>query len=168
MTSTISARNHCYQEAANLYLKLLTYYQSRLGQISPTMAWLRAYLPENIVAAGVDNASLHIPFLEVYNDLQSDLSMVSYNLALLYQDTHQLDQAKVFAERAYELNVAIGPERIQYEQLQQLADIVEGRGDNAQARRYRQMSFRYRSADTLYPSDPQYNDFAKPDGDRCG
>ncbi|ECO0045314.1 hypothetical protein ABN51_24540, partial [Salmonella enterica subsp. enterica serovar Infantis] len=104
------------------------------------MAWLRAYLPENIVAAGVDNASLHIPFLEVYNDLQSDLSMVSYNLALLYQDTHQLDQAKVFAERAYELNVAIGPERIQYEQLQQLADIAEGRGDNAQARRYRQMS----------------------------
>ncbi|EDW6544906.1 hypothetical protein YI89_003203 [Salmonella enterica subsp. enterica] len=162
------AHNHCYQEAANLYLKLLTYYQSRLGQISPTMAWLRAYLPENIVAAGVDNASLHIPFLEVYNDLQSDLSMVSYNLALLYQDTHQLDQAKVFAERAYKLNVAIGPERIQYEQLQQLADIAEGRGDNAQARRYRQMSFRYRSADTLYPSDPQYNDVANPGGDRCG
>lgn len=162
------ARNHCYQEAANLYLKLLAYYQSRLGKIAPTMAWLRAYLPENIVAASVDNASLHIPFLEAYKDLQSDLSTVSYNLALFYQDNHQLDQAKVFAERAYELNVAIGPERIQYEQLQQLADIAEGRGDNVQARRYRQMSFRYRTADTIYPGDPQYNDAAEPGGDRCG
>lgn len=162
------ARNHCYQEAANLYLKLLAYYQSRLGQIAPTMAWLRAYLPENIAAASVDNASLHIPFLEAYKDLQSDLSTVSYNLALFYQNNHQLDQAKVFAERAYELNVAIGPERIQYEQLQQLADIAEGRGDNVQARRYRQMSFRYRTANTLYPGEPQYNDAAEPGGDRCG
>lgn len=162
------ARNHCYQEAANLYLKLLAYYQSRLGKIAPTMAWLRAYLPENIVAASVDNASLHIPFLEAYKDLQSDLSTVSYNLALFYQDNHQLDQAKVFAERAYELNVAIGPERIQYEQLQQLADIAEGRGDNVQARRYRQMSFRYRTANTLYPGDPLYNNAAEPGGDRCG
>ncbi|EDW2794992.1 hypothetical protein H3N91_003129 [Salmonella enterica] len=162
------ARNHCYQEAANLYLKLLAYYQSRLGQIAPTMAWLRAYLPENIAAASVDNASLHIPFLEAYKDLQSDLSTVAYNLALLYQDNHQLDQAKVFAERAYELNVAIGPERIQYKQLQQLADIAEGRGDNVQARRYRQMSFRYRTANTLYPGEPQYNDAAEPGGDRCG
>lgn len=124
------------------------------------MAWLRAYLPENIVAAGVDNASLHIPFLEVYNDLQSDLSMVSYNWRF-YIKILTSDQAKVFAERAYELNVAIGPERIQYEQLQQLADIAEGRGDNAQARRYRQMSFRYRMAHSIYPGDPQYNDFAK-------
>ncbi|EAO6765096.1 hypothetical protein K6P75_003149 [Salmonella enterica] len=162
------ARNHCYQEAANLYLKLLAYYQSRLGKIAPTMAWLRAYLPENIVAASVDNASLHIPFLEAYKDLQSDLSTVSYNLALFYQDNHQLDQAKVFAERAYELNIAIGPERIQYEQLQQLADIAEGRGDNVQARRYRQMSFRYRTANTLYPGDPLYNNAAEPGGDHCG
>ncbi|ECC9151272.1 hypothetical protein DSN25_06465 [Salmonella enterica subsp. salamae] len=162
------ARNHCYQEAANLYLKQLAYYQSRLGKIAPTMAWLRAYLPENIVAASVDNASLHIPFLEAYKDLQSDLSTVSYNLALFYQDNHQLDQAKVFAERAYELNIAIGPERIQYEQLQQLADIAEGRGDNVQARRYRQMSFRYRTANTLYPGDPLYNNAAEPGGDRCG
>ncbi|EDX9486000.1 hypothetical protein GQP67_003300 [Salmonella enterica] len=162
------ALNHCYQEAANLFLKLLAYYQCRLGQIAPTMTWLRAYLPENIAAASVDNASLHIPFLEAYKDLQSDLSMVSYNLALLYQDIHQLDQAKVFAERAYELNVAIGPERIQYKQLQQLADIAEGRGDNAQARRYRQMSFRYRMAHSLYPGDPQYNDAAEPVDHRCG
>ncbi|EBE1550605.1 hypothetical protein DD025_22270 [Salmonella enterica subsp. enterica] len=132
------------------------------------MAWLRAYLPENIVAASVDNASLHIPFLEAYKDLQSDLSTVSYNLALFYQDNHQLDQAKVFAERAYELNIAIGPERIQYEQLQQLADIAEGRGDNVQARRYRQMSFRYRTANTLYPGDPLYNNAAEPGGDHCG
>lgn len=162
------ARNHCYQEAANLYLKLRAYYQSRLGKIAPPMAWLRAYLPENMVAASVDNAFLHIPFLEAYKDPQSDLSTVSYNLALFYQNNHQLDQAKVFAERAYELNVAIGPERIQYEQLQQLADIAEGRGDNVQARRYRQMSFRYRTANTLYPGDPQYNDAAEPGGDRCG
>lgn len=162
------ARYHRYREAANLYLKLLAYYQSRVVQIASMMAWLRTYLPENIIAASVDNASLHIPFLKAYKDLQSDLSTVSYNLALFYQNNHQLDQAKVFAERAYELTVANDPERIQYEQLQQLADIAEGRGDNVLARRYRQMSFRHRMAHSLYPGDPQYNDFAKPGGDRCG
>lgn len=161
------ARNHRYQEAADLYFKLIAYYQSRLEQMAPTIARLRTYLPENIVAANVDSASPHISSLDEYKELQSFLSSILYNLALSYQDNHQLDQAKVFAERAYELTVAIGPKWIQYEQLQQLADIVEGRGDNLQARRYRQMSFRYRSANALYPGDPQYSDVIKPIGDRC-
>ncbi|EAZ4876719.1 hypothetical protein CBX33_12010 [Salmonella enterica] len=129
------------------------------------MSQLRFYLPENI---DLDSTSPYLPLLAEYKRRQSDVSMVLYGISLLYHDNQQLEQAKNFAERAYELNVAIGPERIQYEQLQQLADIAEGRGDNVQARRYRQMSFRYRTANTLYPGDPQYNDFAKPGDDRCG
>ncbi|EKT7566021.1 hypothetical protein A8N28_000857 [Salmonella enterica] len=159
------AHGHHYKEAKDLYLKLIAYYQSRLTPMATIISQLRFYLPENI---DLDSTSPYLPLLAEYKRRQSDVSMVLYGISLLYQDNQQLEKAKNFAERAYELNVAIGPERIQYEQLQQLADIAEGRGDNVQARRYRQMSFRYRTANTLYPGDPQYNDFAKPGGDRCG
>ncbi len=41
---------------------------------------------------------------------------------------------------------------MQYERLQQLANIAEGLGDiNVLARRYRQMSFRHRMAHSIYP-----------------
>ncbi|MCQ6977478.1 hypothetical protein NPY90_22455, partial [Salmonella enterica] len=79
-----------------------------------------------------------------------------------------VQQAKDFAERAFTLDAVAYPAKMQYERLQQLANIAEGLGDNAQARRYRQMSFRHRMAHSIYPGDPQYNDFAKPGGDRCG
>ncbi|EDN4179997.1 hypothetical protein QF11_001783 [Salmonella enterica subsp. salamae] len=161
----VYAHGHHYKEAKDLYLKLIAYYQSRLTPMATIISQLRFYLPENI---DLDSTSPYLPLLAEYKRRQSDVSMVLYGISLLYHDNQQLEQVRNFAERAYELNVAIGPERIQYKQLQQLADIAEGRGDNVQARRYRQMSFRYRTANTLYPGDPQYNDFAKPGGDRCG
>ncbi|AXB19547.1 hypothetical protein DPF89_01903 [Salmonella enterica subsp. enterica serovar Napoli] len=94
--------------------------------------------------------------------------MVLYGISLLYQSNQELEQAKDFAERAFTLDAVAYPAKMQYERLQQLANIAEGLGDNAQARRYRQMSFRHRMAHSLYPGDPQYNDVANLGGDRCG
>lgn len=87
--------------------------------------------------------------------------MVLYGISLLYQSNQELEQAKDFAERAFTLDAVAYPAKMQYERLQQLANIAEGLGDNVVARRYRQMSFRHRMAHSIYPGDPQYNDFAK-------
>ncbi len=88
--------------------------------------------------------------------------MVLYGISLLYQNNQQLEQAKDFAERAFTLDAVAYPAKMQYERLQRLANIAEGLGDNVLARRYRQLSFRHRMAHSIYPGDPQYNDFAKP------
>ncbi len=87
--------------------------------------------------------------------------MVLYGISLLYQNNQQLEQAKDFAERAFTLDAVAYPAKMQYERLQRLANIAEGLGDNVLARRYRQLSFRHRMAHSIYPGDPQYNDFAK-------
>lgn len=87
--------------------------------------------------------------------------MVLYGISLLYQSNQELEQAKDFAERAFTLDAVAYPAKMQYERLQQLANIAEGLGDNVLARRYRQMSFRHRMAHSIYPGDPQYNDVAK-------
>ncbi|HCS0684776.1 TPA: hypothetical protein OPX77_001977 [Salmonella enterica subsp. enterica serovar Typhi] len=159
------AQGHHYKEAKDLYLKLIAYYQSRLTPMATVISRLRFYLPENI---DLDSTSPYLPLLEEYKRRQSDVSMVLYGISLLYKNNQQLEQAKDFAERAFTLDAVAYPAKMQYERLQQLANIAEGLGDNAQARRYRQMSFRHRMAHSIYPGDPQYNDFAKPGGDRCG
>lgn len=159
------AQGHHYKEAKDLYLKLIAYYQSRLTPMATVISRLRFYLPENI---DLDSTSLYLPLLEEYKRRQSDVSMVLYGISLLYQNNQQLEQAKDFAERAFTLDAVAYPAKMQYERLQQLANIAEGLGDNVLARRYRQMSFRHRMAHSIYPGDPQYNDFAKPGGDRCG
>ncbi len=159
------AQGHHYKEAKDLYLKLIAYYQSRLTPMATVISRLRFYLPENI---DLDSTSLYLPLLEEYKRRQSDVSMVLYGISLLYKNNQQLEQAKDFAERAFTLDAVAYPAKMQYERLQQLANIAEGLGDNVLARRYRQMSFRHRMAHSIYPGDPQYNDFAKPGGDRCG
>lgn len=100
--------------------------------------------------------------------LQWEKRVPTPHTSYIYKNNQQLEQAKDFAERAFTLDAVAYPAKMQYERLQQLANIAEGLGDNAQARRYRQMSFRHRMAHSIYPGDPQYNDFAKPGGDRCG
>ncbi|MDI5432441.1 hypothetical protein MJM45_15415, partial [Salmonella enterica subsp. enterica serovar Kentucky] len=140
-------------------------YQSRLTPMATVISRLRFYLPENI---DLDSTSPYLPLLEEYKRRQSDVSMVLYGISLLYQNNQQLEQAKDFAERAFTLDAVAYPAKMQYERLQRLANIAEGLGDNVLARRYRQLSFRHRMAHSIYPGDPQYNDFAKPGGDRCG
>ncbi|HFY6651815.1 TPA: tripeptide aminopeptidase PepT [Salmonella enterica subsp. enterica serovar Typhimurium] len=159
------AQGHHYKEAKDLYLKLIAYYQSRLTPMATVISRLRFYLPENI---DLDSTSLYLPLLAEYKRRQSDVSMVLYGISLLYQSNQELEQAKDFAERAFTLDAVAYPAKMQYERLQQLANIAEGLGDNVLARRYRQMSFRHRMAHSIYPGDPQYNDVAKPGGDRCG
>ncbi|EDS3837308.1 hypothetical protein LF302_000436 [Salmonella enterica] len=159
------AQGHHYKEAKDLYLKLIAYYQSRLTPMATVISRLRFYLPENI---DLDSTSPYLPLLEEYKRRQSDVSMVLYGISLLYKNNQQLEQAKDFAERAFALDAVAYPAKMQYERLQQLANIAEGLGDNVLARRYRQMSFRHRMAHSIYPGDPQYNDVAKPGGDRCG
>lgn len=159
------AQGHHYKEAKDLYLKLIAYYQSRLTPMATVISRLRFYLPENI---DLDSTSPYLPLLAEYKRRQSDVSMVLYGISLLYQSNQELEQAKDFAERAFTLDAVAYPAKMQYERLQQLANIAEGLGDNVVARRYRQMSFRHRMAHSIYPGDPQYNDFAKPGGDRCG
>ncbi|EHC78383.1 Putative periplasmic protein [Salmonella enterica subsp. enterica serovar Montevideo str. S5-403] len=159
------AQGHHYKEAKDLYLKLIAYYQSRLTPMATVISRLRFYLPENI---DLDSTSLYLPLLAEYKRRQSEVSMVLYGISLLYKNNQQLEQAKYFAERAFTLDAVAYPAKMQYERLQQLANIAEGLGDNVLARRYRQLSFRHRMAHSIYPSDPQYNDFAKPGGDRCG
>lgn len=159
------AQGHHYKEAKDLYLKLIAYYQSRLTPMATVISRLRFYLPENI---DLDSTSLYLPLLAEYKRRQSDVSMVLYGISLLYKNNQQLEQAKDFAERAFTLDAVAYPAKMQYERLQQLANIAEGLGDNVLARRYRQMSFRHRMAHSIYPGDPQYNNVAKPGGDRCG
>lgn len=89
----------------------------------------------------LDSTSPYLPLLEEYKRRQSDVSMVLYGISLLYKNNQQLEQAKDFAERAFALDAVAYPAKMQYERLQQLANIAEGLGDNVLARRYRQMSF---------------------------
>ncbi len=93
---------------------------------------LRFYLPENI---DLDSTSFYLPLLEEYKRRQSDVSMVLHGISLLYQNNQQLEQAKYFAERAFTLDAVAYPAKMQYERLQQLANIAEGLGDNVLARR---------------------------------
>ncbi len=58
------------------------------------------------------------------------------------------------------------PAKMQYERLQQLAIIAEGLEITYWRGAIANVISPYRTAHSIYPGDPQYNDFAKPGGDR--
>ncbi|MGS9159917.1 hypothetical protein ACQWFT_26670, partial [Salmonella enterica subsp. enterica serovar Infantis] len=69
--------NH-YNEAKDIYIKLIAYYQSRLTPMATVISRLRFYLHENI---DLDSTSLYLPLLAEYKRRQSDVSMVLYGIS---------------------------------------------------------------------------------------